>query len=564
MLEIGIVMIINYNIQCFILCLLLLLPVSLKAQSEYNYEFALIEASRQKSIGNLNEAILLYRRCLEVNPNSAVAAYELGSIYAAANQLDISEQLLQKAYNLDRQNYWYLLAYTEILKANKNYLKAEEILEEYLKIKKDTKLKYSLANIYRETGKTKKAYNTLEEIEKDNGVSELVILKKIEILKEKKDFERAENELDKLITIMPEAPEYKILMAEFLVEIGQNERAKDFFLEAYKLDTTNIYAITSLAEYYTKVENYRLGFYYLEKALIHPAINLDKKIQTISYYISRESFINKYQAELTSIIKSMILVYPENADIKILAVDFYNRINDYDNSLSILEMLIDEDPDNAEYIRQAVFAASVKNRYDKIIRIAEQGIKIFPNMKEFYLYKAIALYQEEKYQDSYKILLKEYEAGMNPGIQMQFLTFLGESSYKVGKKEESFQYFEELLLLDPGNLVVMNNYSYYLALEGTQLDRAEELSKKTLEAEPDNQIYLDTYGWILFRMGKYLESEKYLGEAVKSSSDADLLFHYAEVLMKLGEIKRAREFYLKAGENGYDEKEIQSKLALCQ
>lgn len=546
------------------LILLFFVFISVHSQPEYNYEYALIEAARQKSIGNVNEAIGLYVKCLEVNPASAVSAYELGSIYASANQFDLSETYLLKAYSLDPSNYWYLLAYSEILKINKKYKEVEKLIRNYLKGKYDNKLKYSLADIYVETGKEKRALKTLNEIEKDNGISEILILKKVDILKKLKDYDKGERELLKLIIILPEVPEYKILMAEYLVEVNQKEKAVYYFKEAYKLDSTNIYAITSLSEYYVDIKDLKTSFYYLEKALKHPAIKLENKIKTLAYYIGKDDMLKLYPALIRSLVNTLLLTYPDDLDVKNLALEYFFNIKDYENSYITILSILKNKTDNLMVWQQAIYIAGLINDYDEIINLSTSALAIFPNKPELKLFKGIALYQKNDFQKAYDILIESYDLGLDLGTQLQYLTFLGESAYKIGKKEEAYRYFEELLLLDSKNYGTMNNYSYYLSLEGVKLERAMELSKKTIDAEPENKIYLDTYGWILYRLEMYDESYRVLIKAVEGSDDPDVLFHFAEVLHSLGRVKEACEYYNLAMENGYDESEMKMKLEKCQ
>lgn len=548
----------------FYVILLFFVFISGQSQSEYNYEYALIEAARQKSIGNVNEAIGLYVKCLQVNPSSAVAAYELGSIYASANQFDLAETYLFKAYSLDPSNYWYLLAYSEILKINKKYKEVEKLIKKHLKNKRDNKLKYSLADIYVETGKEKKALKTLNEIEKDNGISEILILKKVDILKKLKEYDKGERELLKLIVILPEVPEYKILMAEYLVEVNKKEKAAYYFKEAYKLDSANIYAITSLAEYYVDNNDLISSFFYLEKALKHPAIKLENKIKTVAYYIGKDELLKEYPEPVRSLVNTLLLSYPDDTDVKNLALEYFFKIKDYDNSYITILSILKNKRDNFMLWQQAIYIAGLINDYDEILRLSTEALEIFPNKPELKLFKGIALYQKNEFQTAYDILINSYDLGLDLGTQLQYLTFLGESSYKIGKKEEAYRYFEELLLLDSKNYGIMNNYSYYLSLEGVNLERAKELSKKTIEAEPENKIYLDTYGWILYRLELYEESYSFLAKAVDGSDDPDVLYHFAEVLHSLGRVKEACEYYSLAMESGYDKTEMQTKLEKCQ
>ena len=95
---------------------------------------------------------------------------------------------------------------------------------------------------------------------------------------------------------------------------------------------------------------------------------------------------------------------------------------------------------------------------------------------------------------------------------------------------------------------VLNNYAYYLSMEGKQLKKALAMSKKTIDAEPDNATYLDTYGWILFLMGKPEEAKPHFKHAMLygGKESVVILDHYAEVLFALGEYDRAMVYWNQA------------------
>jgi tetratricopeptide (TPR) repeat protein len=151
-------------------------------------------------------------------------------------------------------------------------------------------------------------------------------------------------------------------------------------------------------------------------------------------------------------------------------------------------------------------------------------------------------------------------------MEVQFLTFLAESAYKLRKVEEAFYYFEELLLLQPENFPVMNNYSYYMALEETTLERAEELSYATIVKYPDNPTYLDTYAWILYKLKRYSDAKKYIQKAMQNEvEDPDIYYHYAMILCKEGERDESSRFFEKAINAGFSDKnKIENARQRCE
>ena len=91
--------------------------------------------------------------------------------------------------------------------------------------------------------------------------------------------------------------------------------------------------------------------------------------------------------------------------------------------------------------------------------------------------------------------------------------------------------------INPDYVYVLNNYAYYLSMEGKKLKKAYAMSKKTIEAEPDNATYLDTFGWILYLQGKALEAKPFFKHAMLYGGKESVVVmdHYAEVLYALKE-----------------------------
>ena len=117
------------------------------------------------------------------------------------------------------------------------------------------------------------------------------------------------------------------------------------------------------------------------------------------------------------------------------------------------------------------------------------------------------------------------------------MSTIGDCYYELGKKEETFKWYEKTLRISPEYLPVLNNYAYYLSLEGKRLKKAKKMSALTVEKEPDNPTYLDTYGWILHLLGEDKEAKKHFKHAMLygGKENTEVLFHYSEVLRALGE-----------------------------
>lgn len=202
---------------------------------------------------------------------------------------------------------------------------------------------------------------------------------------------------------------------------------------------------------------------------------------------------------------------------------------------------------------------------DRVISITENALKHIPDAYQFYFYLGASKYQQEKYQEA----LTVFEEGLeiigddNPPVKSDFYAQIGDLNYHLGNRDIAFENYEKALKLNPQNLGVLNNYSYYLSLRNENLDKAERMSGITVKAEPTNPTFLDTYGWVLFKQGAYTMAKIYIENAVKYTEEepsAEVLEHYGDVLYKTGEVEEALEQWKKAKELGGDSKALKKKI----
>ena len=114
---------------------------------------------------------------------------------------------------------------------------------------------------------------------------------------------------------------------------------------------------------------------------------------------------------------------------------------------------------------------------------------------------------------------------------------------------DSDRIYEEALKLEPNNHLIMNNYSYSLSVRGEKLPRALEMSKKAVEQQPKNASYLDTMGWIYFRLGKFDDAKNYIIQAVDAgNASAEVNEHLGDVYYRLNDSQKAVEYWKKAVE----------------
>ena len=146
-----------------------------------------------------------------------------------------------------------------------------------------------------------------------------------------------------------------------------------------------------------------------------------------------------------------------------------------------------------------------------------------------------------------------------------FYAIIGDVAHQKGENNDAYAAYERALEYYPDNVGVLNNYAYYLSLERRDLDKAEEMSYRTVKAEPNNATYLDTYAWILFEKGNYAQARIYIDEVLKWAKpdelSADVLEHCGDIHAVTEDIEGAVGYWKQAMEKGSESKLLKRKIS---
>lgn len=529
-----------------------------------DYQYALIEAVKQKNLGNLSEAIKLYGLVIKDQPDCAVAYYEAGSIYLATNQLDLAQTYLQKAYSLDSGNEWYTMAYLNALGALEVYEEALDILKE--KIKTDpgnTEWEYKLAVTYFTMERPGKAIKILEKIEKKKGFSEKITLLKASIYESEEKYELAMEEIEKVMVLFPEAIQFRIVAAELCLKSGDEISAANYYLEILEVDSMNIFALTNLTDYYRQQEDYKNSYKYLAKSFNSKQIELNRKMAILSYYLSDEEQTQRYPEELSRVIEVMTEIHHEESDVQLIAADFYIQIQNYPSAYGHLKKYLELQKGTYNIYMQTIMLANASGLDEELIFITDKALEQYPDSTDIRFFRGIAFYQS----DDFNALINNFQGVdhskySSPEYASQAKMLIAEAYYRMDDFEKSDSLFESLIREEPDNYMVLNNYSYYLAERGEKLDKAKIWSSSVVKNNPENATFLDTYAWVLYKLKSYEEAEKYILVALDKGgeNDPEVNEHAGDIQLALESYQIARSYYLKAIILGGDKEELEKKI----
>lgn len=561
-IQVEVNIMINRNILIFICFLIPGLAMS--QESSRDYEYALIEAVKQKNLGNIPGAIELYKVVLKENDNVAAAHYELGSLLALLGDLDAAETHLKKAYNLYPDVSWYFDSYIEVLVMEKNFKEASKLLLDRIDaFPQEIEYKFQLANLYFRQQKGKKALKILDNIEDRYGLSDKVVLLKASIYESEGDFKNALVEVEKIIDFFPESVDYYVVAAELATKSKQKDLAADFYLKVMDLDSTNIFAITNLTDYFREKGQTDNSLYYLNKSFSSKEIDYDKKMAILSYYLSDDAFNREHHSYLEAMLQTMMETYPEKRDVFLFATDFFIQGKDFNKALDALMPVLVEKEKGYALWKQGIVLANYTGRNQDLFTICNTAISVFPDSADIYFYKGIAEFELNKFEMAIHSLGRmDSIDNISGDMKLQADVLIAESYNSLGQYTISDSLFRFIIKSYPANYVVMNNFGYYLSLRGESLEEAKQLSYETVVNNPGNATYLDTYAWILYKMGNFTEAEYYISQALDKggNNDPDVNEHAAEIHISLGSVDIARAYLQKALILGGEKEKILNRL----
>jgi tetratricopeptide (TPR) repeat protein len=528
------------------------LKISEDDKNEFEYTF--IEALKQKMIGNQQAAITLFSKCLEINPNSSSAMFELAKIHSGNGDQTSSSLLLEKAINIDPQNKWYKVLLAQIYQQGKQYKKAADLYQQLYAIDSENlEYLYMNAALLSSAEKFDQAIEVYNELEKKIGINDQISVEKQQIYQAAGKKKEAQAELQKLIDYNPKEPRYYGLMADYYLSEKDDENALKYYMKILEIEPENGFVLFSLTSFYRQKENKEKAWEYARKGFQNKSADVETKIQ---YYLMITAEPEKpffTEAQVNELVD--ILVKTNGDDYRVFTVyaEYLISKGKLTEAREQLRKVLETQKDNYMIWERMLLISNDLLDFKGIYTDAEKALELFPNQPILYGLRAVACLQLEKYTEALDIL-NEGEPYLldNKPMKIQFDLYRAEANYKLNRVEEAFKAFDNVISLDPENWLAMNNYAYYLSVRNENLEKAEQLSGKAVRANPENSTYLDTYAWVLFMRKDYTLAKFYMESAIKNGGDKNgvIVEHYGDILFMMGQKEKAMEQWKKAQETG--------------
>jgi tetratricopeptide (TPR) repeat protein len=529
------------------------------------FEQAFFDATREKIAMNYDQAEVLFSQALRIDPGNAAVIYELAHIYSFQNNKNQALFFSKKAAESDPKNPWYQLLYAECLKDNKQHAEVAEVFEKLIRnFPERIEYYYELANAYIYANKPNEAIKVYNKIEERIGVTEESSIQKLKIYKGTNNFEKAVEEAQKLIKTFPKEAKYYGMLGELYQEKGMNDKAFQAYSDLLKIDPENAYVHLSLADYYRNLKENEKAFQEIKIAFKSPSLDIDTKVKILLSYYSITEAYPELKPDADELCKIIVEVHPDDAKAFSIYGDFLYRDQKLEEARTQYRKAIALDKEKFALWSQLLRIDADLNDYVSLEKESREALEYFPNQALPYFFNGAANMQLKKYKEAVTVLTEGKEfVYENKLLLSQFYATIGDAQNQLKNYEASDAAYDLALENDPENVYVLNNYAYYLSLRNTNLAKAEAMSKKSNELQPNINSYQDTYGWILYQMKKYEEAKIWIGKALDNNgrSSGTLLEHYGDVLYQLNDHENALKYWIDAKKAGGTSDLIDKKIA---
>jgi tetratricopeptide (TPR) repeat protein len=522
------------------------------------------DASKEKMLGNFEEAASLYRDCIKLDNYNAASYYELANLLTTSQQVMEALPFALNALELDPTNEWYSLFTAEIQLELNDFQSAVRIYER-LTEEHPTKVEYQyeLATTYLYLNRFEDAIKSYNKIEEIIGLSEEISVQKEKIYLQMDRLEDAVKELEALIKNFPGEHRYLGMLAEVYTANDMLDEAFAVYQRMAENHPDDPVLHLNLAEYHRKQGDYDASFKELKQAFGSSSLNIDNKIQVMMSYYNLTAGNDKLLIQAYELLELLTVAHPADAKAFAMKADFLLRDGKLKESRDAFYETVKLDSS-----RFLVWSQLINNSYelrdwDAMQSDSKKALELFPNQGLLYLLNGIANNGLKDYKEAVSILSEgEIFTRTETYMNVQLLSVLADAHNNLKQYKESDEAFEKAIKKDPNSPLLLNNYSYFLSLRSENLERAEEMSKKANLLQPREANYQDTYAWILYQQGKYEIALEWILKAIQGggASSGVIVEHYGDILYKMGETTKAMEQWKRALELGDHSDELSGKI----
>lgn len=513
------------------------------AQMDFRREVALthfIAGSVYELKGEYAQAALEYQEALRADSNHAMY-FALAKCYSALNKPALAIDAAREAVRMAPDKIVYRKLLADISAAAYDLDGAAAQYEEIIaRDSSNLEAWYNLARVL-QVKKPLRALETYEHFTARFGPEWDVLLQTADLCNKLGQPKRAAAALGEMVDLDPGNKDLRRTLAQTEIRAGDLDSALAVYDRLREMDPSNLGYQAEIAGVWLLKKDYRRAAQMFDPILKKDTVSVDTKVHIGELYYGQMEKDSTLVPVTQEIFEKIRDANPKDWRPYWFLGGIASSRKDDSLAVKNFRRVTELASWNAD---GWVFLSSVyltKNDFQHSVGILEMAEKAVPDDFRVNFFLGVAYSRVGRNPDAARVLEKARQISPRDTEAIAQLALVYDS---MKRNDDSDSLYEEALRINPDFSLALNNYAYSLADRGIQLDRALVMARKALEESPDNASYLDTMGWVYYRLGRYRDAESYVKKAIaKGEVSAVVHEHMGDIYFKLNDTDRALEHW---------------------
>ena len=544
-------------------------PKTVPLTDQRKAEYIFVQAQSEKLKGNYDAFYDLLTHAHELDSTNTAISFYMGMCLLRMNnttqeRCERGLELMKKHFDAQPEDLYETTFYSDAnmrLGHPEEALRAIKLLNELNPNRLE--LQVRLAEAYSRSGDYERSNATYDSIAALFGDAIQITSSKIDNYMAMNDSARALAEMRALLYTAPQNATYNIAMSGLFQHYGVTDSALYYLDRAQESAPENGYIYLTRAEYCKQAGDSAGYEQQIYNALTAEQVDVETKLDVLLSYIRQQLSRQDTTQRIDSLFTVLIQQHPHEAKIHQLYSEYFFTMQDYKGAIEQLGYSLDVNPTDTAGWRNMVILNMMDNNYPAAIKASQKALEYNPDNINLRRYVAGCYHQMQEYQkaiETYKEALLMVDSA-DVTMQAEIITGIGDIYSELKDDSTTVKCYEKALELDPNNSSALNNYAYFLAQRGEDLDRAERMAAIAVKQNPDNANFIDTYAWVYYAKGDYRMALLYIKRAVElADDDVNLLQHYGDILWFNDDKEAAIEQWSRALELDPDDESLQRKV----
>lgn len=529
--------------------------------TEVQFTSAFLQANALYLAGNYDAAYLDFQKLEKERPDLAAVPWRLAEIKLAQKQPGPAVIHIRRAETLDPGNTWY-----REIEARALELSGDR--DASLAIRADLIRRYpTRAAYYQEAVRHclsnqqyDKAIEFLNLREKQFGMREQTSEQKVRILSMQNKFVEASDEIARLRTKYPDRQKYLLWEAKVAQEGKLTDRALTLLKPFLQADPENAEALGLQVQILSGSGDYPRYFAALKLLSANPALAYEQKQWYLQAWSNDPA--NPLRLDSTVILAGIVECLHSDAPAALVyCADVWAAAKEYRRAAGLYRKALDSGQASFELYEKMMRSLERGSDFVGMEIAAQQMTDDFPSQPAAWRYLAYARYRQFDYTGSAEACKTGQAFALDRDDKIKLANLMAQSEFKAGRSTEAIAILEPLYNENPSELSVANSYAFVLAAAGKRLELAAQIADRLVKEQPENPLYLDTRGWVLFKSGNPQQAIEFFEKAILlAPGNPDMLEHTGDAWKELGSDTKAKTFWKSALRYGGDPSILNKKI----